>query len=48
MSWREDHIALICVCRACHPAPLYAHSWDSDHELVLLAKEINEREDVKE
>ena len=40
-SWREDYTALMCVCRACHPAPLYSHNWDSDHPVVVLARKIN-------
>ncbi len=43
-DWRENYMALLCVCRACHPAPLYSHDWKSDHEIVALARRINGKE----
>ena len=41
-SRREDHTGLMCVCRECHPAPLYNHDWGSDHEIMKLARKIND------
>ncbi len=40
-SWREDFTALMCVCRGCHPAPLYSQNWLGDHWIVVLARRIN-------
>lgn len=42
VDWREHHTSLMCVCRECHPSPLYLHNPEtSDHEIAKLMRNIN-------